>query len=85
MSYTVDGHNRAKSKMLSEFDKAISDAAELREAATEVSGESVAVARAKCEEKSGSAGARPADASQAAVETAGETAAVADDCVHDSP
>ena len=63
MGFTVDGFNRAKSKMLSDFNKAIADAEELRKAETAVSDEGSATARATVEEKSGGAGASLAGAS----------------------
>lgn len=44
--HTANEFNRAKSKMLGDFNKAISDAAERREAAAEIAGEGVAGARA---------------------------------------
>ena len=59
--YTVDEFNHAKSKMLGNFNKAISDAAALREAAAEVSGDGSAAARTSVEEKLGGAEAKPAD------------------------
>ena len=77
-NYTVEGFDRAKSEMLSDFNKAISDAAALREAAVEVSGDGSSAARTSVEEKLGSAEARPADASLAAAGTAAETTTAAD-------
>lgn len=85
MSFTVDGFNLAKSKMLNEFNKAITEAEELRKSATEVSGDGPAAVPGIVEEKSGSTGARPEDASRASDGAAAETAATTDGCVHDGP
>lgn len=81
MSYTADGHNRAKSKMLSDFNQAISDAAELREAAAEIPSDGSAAAQTSPVENVGGATADLAEASRAA----GETAAATDVGVHDNP
>lgn len=85
MSYTADGHNRAKSKMLSDFNQAIPDAAELREAAAEIPSDGSAAAQTRPEENAGGATAGLSGASQAAVRAAAETAAAADDGVQDKP
>lgn len=67
--HTANEFNRAKSRMLGDFNKAISDAAELRDAAAEAAGEGIAAARVEIEEKPGSAGAGPAVATPAAAGT----------------
>ena len=72
MDFTVDGFNRAKSEMLSQFNKAITDADELRKAEAELSDESSAVAHATVEEKPGGADANtPAATPAPAIGVAG--------------
>ena len=64
MSFTADDFDRAKSKMLGDFNKALTDAEELRKAEMAVFDISSAAARAAVGEKSGGAGASPAGAIQ---------------------
>ena len=85
MEQSKDELNRAKGKMPSDFNAVITDSEDLLKAAAAVSGDGFAVARAKFDEKLGSARARLADASRAAVGTARETAAATDDYVRASP
>ena len=85
MKQTVDEFNRAKGKIAGDIKTVITNSEDLLKATAAVSGDGFAVARAKFDEKLGSARARLADASRAAVGTARETAAAADDYVHDSP
>ena len=77
--------NRAKSSMAGDLNAVITDGEDLLKAAVAVSGDGLAVAQAKIEEKLGSVRARLTDASQAAVDKARKTAAAADDYVHASP
>ena len=81
----VDELKRAKSRMVGDIKAVIANGKDLLKAAADVSGEGFAVARAKFEEKLGSARARLADASRAAVGRARKTAAAADGYVHASP
>lgn len=66
MSFTVDDFNRAKSKMLGDFNKAFTDAEALRKAELEVFDMKSAAGRAAAGEKSGTAGTSLAGATQAA-------------------
>ena len=73
MGFTVDAFNLAKSKMLGDFNKALSDADDLRKAEAELSDESSAVAHATVEEKLGGAGANsPVATSASAIAVAGK-------------
>ena len=83
MNQTTDEFDRAKRKMLGDFNKAISDAAEQREAAADAAGEGIAAARAEFEEKSEGAVAKLPDATSAAARVAGEALAAADVHVQD--
>ena len=85
MKYSVAGFNRAKTRMADDFSAAMASSAELLKAAADVSGEGVAVAQAKVEEKLGSARASLAGASQAVGDKARQAAAAADNYAHASP
>jgi hypothetical protein len=74
MGFSVDAFNLAKCKMLGDFNKALSDADDLRKAEMEVC---AATARAAAEKVSGDAG---ASASRAGEGATGETADAAGDC-----
>jgi hypothetical protein len=74
VSSAADKHNRAKSDMLGEFNKAITGAQGLRQAETGVSDDDSGAARETSEEKPGSGVPGPAGAIQAPVRTAVETA-----------
>lgn len=83
MSYSEDQFNQAKSKMLSDFKKAIADAEELRNAAPDPAGNGAAAVPTNPDVKSRGAGAIPEDASRASEGMAVETATTADGRVHD--
>ena len=85
MMNQVDEFNRAKTRMAGDIKTVIADGEDLLKAAADVSGEGFAAARAKFEEKLGSARAHLAGAVQPAVDKAGRTAAAADGYVHDNP
>jgi hypothetical protein len=59
MSYTEDGYNQAKSDMLGDLNKAITDAADLRKSETEAADDAVAAAREASVEQPASTGAVP--------------------------
>jgi ElaB/YqjD/DUF883 family membrane-anchored ribosome-binding protein len=83
MKYSAVEFNRAKNKMANDFNAAMTDSADLLKAAAAVTGDGLAVAQTKLEEKLGSATVRLAF--QPAVDKARKTAAAADEYVHDSP
>src|SRR5688572_28761797 len=85
MNQTVDEFNRAKSKMASTFDKAMTEAEDLRKAAAAVPGDGCAAAPAKFGERSGGARASLERAFQAGAGNARESAAAADDYVQANP
>jgi ElaB/YqjD/DUF883 family membrane-anchored ribosome-binding protein len=85
MMNQVDELKRAKSRMVGDIKAVIANGEDLLKAAADVSGEGFAVARAKFEEKLGSARVHLADAVQPAVDKARRTAATADGYVHDNP
>lgn len=82
MSFTVDAFNLAKSKMLGDFNKALSDADDLRTAETEAC---AATARAAAEKTSKDTGASGAGASRAGEGATAETAGAAGDCKPENP
>lgn len=83
MSYTEDLFNQAKSKMLSDFKKAITDAEALRKAAPDLAGDGAAAVPTNPEGKLGGASATPEEAYRACDGEAAETTATADGRVHD--
>lgn len=85
MKYTVAKYNRAKSDMLGEFNKAIADAEDLRNAETAVSDDGSAAAQENAAEMPESAGADPTDAPKTVVETQGKTADAAGEDVRYVP
>ena len=85
MKETMDEFTRAGSEMAGNTRTAIADGKRLLKAAAEVSGEGLAVARGKFEEKFATARAKLADTSRAAIEKTRETAASTDAYVHHSP
>ncbi len=85
MKETMDEFTRAESRMAADTRTVIADGKRLLEAAADVSGEGVAVARGKFEEKFANARAKLADTSRAAIEKTRETAAATDAYVHHSP
>jgi hypothetical protein len=70
MGFTIEGFNRAKSRMATKFNKAITDADTLRKDAARDSSDGCATAPASAPEKSTDAGAS-ADASPVAVDRPG--------------
>ena len=70
MGFTIEGFNRAKSRMATEFNKAIADADTLRKDAARDSSDGCATAPASAPEKSTDTGAS-ADASPVAVDRPG--------------
>ena len=85
MERTVDEFNLAKSRITGDIKTVIADSEDLLKAAANVSGEGVAVAREKFEEKFRSAKTRLAEASRPVVDKARETAVTANDYVHEHP
>ena len=77
MSFTADDFNLAKSRMLSELNKAMSDAEDLRQAETEASEGASAAARATVEKLSGGTGASVTGTSGTTAGTTGESAGAA--------
>jgi hypothetical protein len=67
MGFTVDGFNRAKSRMLSDFNKAITDADALRKLETDTPGGDPAATQVIIGKKPEAAGASHAEASPAAI------------------
>ena len=67
MGFTVEEFNRAKSQMLSDFNKAIAAADDLRKAEAEFSDEGFAAAPATVEEGPGGAGASSPGATRTTV------------------
>ena len=85
MTYKEDKHNQAKSDMLAEFNRAITDAEDGRKAAAQPADHAAAAAREISGGKAAGAGTGPADATQAPAGTAGHTAGAADDCARVIP
>jgi len=85
VSYSEDLFNQAKSKMLSDFKKAITDAEALREAAPDPGGDGAAAVPETLEEKSGISGASQEQAPRAPIGAAVESAVSTDIPVHDGP
>jgi hypothetical protein len=79
MSFTADDFNLAKSRMLSELNKAMSDVENLRQAETQASEGASAAARATVEKLPGGAGAGVTGTSRTTAGTTGESAAGAAD------
>ena len=67
MGFTVDGFNRAKSQMLSDFNRPITDADALRKVETDTPDGDLAATPVIVGKKPGAAGASQAEASPAAV------------------
>ncbi len=67
MGFTVDGFNRAKNRMLSDFNKAITDADALRKVETDTPDGDLAATPVIVGKKPEVAGASPAEAFPAAV------------------
>jgi hypothetical protein len=74
MSYTVDGYNRAKSGMLGDLNKALTDAADLRKSETQAADDALAAARETSVEEPASTGAVPGGVPGTPAGTAGKTA-----------
>jgi hypothetical protein len=74
MSYTEDGYNQAKSDMLGDLNKAITDAADLRKSETPAADDAVAAARETSVEVPAGTGAVPAGVLEALAGKAGKTA-----------
>jgi hypothetical protein len=79
MTYKEDKHNQAKSDMLGEFNRAITDAEDLRKAALQPADDAAAAAREISGGKAAGAGTGPADATQAPAGTSGHAADAAGD------
>ena len=85
MDTAVDRFDRARSRMAADFRTMITDGEDLLKAATTVSGDGFAAARAKFEDKLSCARMALDEASQPALEKAKRTAALADVYVRANP
>ena len=85
MDRAVHEFDRARGRMAGDFKTMITDSEDLLKAVATVSGEGIAAARTKFEEKLKHAKATLADASQPVFERAKETAAVTNDYVRGNP